>query len=158
MTRPGCRETIVAAATALVDRRHAVTLRAVSREAGLPTSSIYPHFPDPPAILLAVCHESFRELETAVLGAADACSAGLAYLDFAVAHPHRYRVMFGAADLSGPALRLFTRVLADPRRTEPAADALVLWLGLHGLADQRATTRRSPRFAVLAPRLITSLI
>lgn len=114
MSRPGCREAIVAAATALVDSGRAVTVRAVSREADVPTSSIYPHFPDPPAILLAVCHEAFRELEAAVLGAIDAYAAGLAYLDFAVAHPRRYRVMFGAADLSEPALRLFTRFSPTP--------------------------------------------
>ncbi len=152
MTGPGCRAAIVAAATALVDRDLAVTLRAVSRAAGIPTSAVYQHFPGPPAILLAVCHEAFHELETVVLGAADAYAAGLAYLDFADAHPRRYRVMFGAADLSGPALRLFTRVLSDTDR------ALTLWLGLHGLADQRASARRSSRFTVLAPRLLTSLL
>lgn len=142
----------MAAATGLVDQDRAVTLRAVSRAADVPTSSIYQYFPDPPAILLAVCHEAFHELEAAVLGAAGAYAAGLAYLDFAVAHPRRYRVMFGAADLSEPALRLFTRVLADSDR------AMTLWLGLHGLADQRASVRRSSQFTVLAPRLITSLI
>lgn len=152
MSRPGCRQAIVAAATALVDREHAVTLRAVSRAADVPTSSVYQFFPDSSAILLAVCHEAFRELEAAVLGAPDAYTAGLAYLDFAIAHPRRYRVMFGAADLSEPALRLFTRVLTDSDR------AMTLWLGLHGLADQRASIRRSPQFMTIAPRLITSLI
>ncbi|MFD5824292.1 TetR/AcrR family transcriptional regulator [Lentzea sp. NPDC060358] len=158
MSGPGCRSAIVAAATALVDSDLAVTLRAVSRAAGLPTSSIYQHFPGPAAILLAVCHEAFQELEALVLAAPDVRSAGLAYLDFAVAHPRRYRVMFGAADLSGPALGLFTRVLTDSVRPEPAADALTLWLGLHGLADQRAAIRRSLQYPALAPRLITSLI
>jgi AcrR family transcriptional regulator len=151
MSRTGCRQAVVAAATALVDRERAVTLRAVSREANMPTSSIYQFFPDRTAILLAVCHEAFHELEAAVLGAPDAYAAGLAYLDFAIAHPRRYRVMFGAADLSAPALRLFTRVLDSDR-------ALTLWLGLHGLADQRASIRRSPQFTTIAPRLITSLI
>ncbi|RDI33521.1 TetR/AcrR family transcriptional regulator [Lentzea flaviverrucosa] len=152
MSRPGCRRLIVAAATALVDREHAVTLRAVSREADVPTSSIYQQFPDVPSILLAVCHETFRELEVVVLAAPDAYAAGVAYLDFAVLHPRRYRVMFGAADLSSQALRLFTRVLPDPDR------AMTFWLGLHGLADQRASIRRSPQFVVIAPRLIASLI
>ena len=145
------RQAVVAAATALVDRECAVTLRAVSREADVPTSSIYQFFPDSSAILLAVCHEAFHELEAAVLSAPDPYAAGFAYLDFAVAHPRRYRVMFGAADLSEPALRLFTRVVHDPDR------ALTLWLGLHGLADQRASIRRSPQFMTIAPRLITRL-
>ena len=152
MTGSRCRQVIVAAATALVDRELAVTLRAVSREAGIPTSAVHQHFPGPPAILLAVCHEAFHELETVVLDAPDAYSAGLAYLDFAVAHPRRYRVMFGAADLAGPALRLFTRVLPDTDR------ALALWLGLHGLADQRTSFRSSSWITALAPRLITSLL
>jgi AcrR family transcriptional regulator len=149
---PSCRQAIVAAATALVDSDHAVTLRAVSRAAEVPTSSIYQQFPDATAILLAVCHEAFHDLEAAVLDAPDAYAAGLAYLEFAVLHPRRYRVMFGAADLSAEAVRLFTRVLSDPGR------ALAFWLGLHGLADQRASIRRSPRFTVIAPRLITSLV
>ncbi|NKE57258.1 WHG domain-containing protein [Lentzea sp. PSKA42] len=151
MTKAGCRQDIVAAATALVDRDCAVTLRAVSREADIPTSSIYLHFPGPSAILLAVCRTAFAELEAAVLGASDVLAAGLAYLDFAALHPRRYRVMFGAADFAEPALLLFTRVLADP------AVAMTLWLGLHGLADQSASTRRSQRLTELAPRLITSL-
>jgi AcrR family transcriptional regulator len=138
------REAIVAAATALVDRDHAVTLRAVSREAGLPTSSIYPHFPDCPAILLAVCHTAFAELSAAVLSASDVHAAGLAYLDFAVLHPRRYRVMFGVFDLAEPAVRLF-------------AGHTALWLGLHGLAHQCASSRRTHVFSAVAPRLITSL-
>lgn len=35
---------------------------------------------------------------------------------------------------------------------------MTLWLGLHGLAHQRAVSRHSPLFTVVAPRLITSLI
>ena len=146
------REAVVAAATALVDRDCALTLRAVAREADLPTSSIYPHFPDSAAILLAVCRKAFAELSAAVLSTSDAHTAGLAYLDFAVRHPRQYRVMFGAADLAEPALRLFTRVLADPDR------AMTFWLGLHGLADQRASVRRSAQLSAVTSRLITSLV
>jgi len=145
---------VVAAATALVDRDCAVTLRAVAREADIPTSSICPHFPDPAAILQAVCHAAFAELSAAVLGASDVHAKCLAYLDFAALHPRRYRVMFSAADLAEPALRLFTRVLAN---SQPPADAMTLWLVLHGLADQRASVRRSASFSALAPRLIASL-
>ncbi|WP_052684853.1 TetR/AcrR family transcriptional regulator [Lentzea aerocolonigenes] len=138
------RQLIVAAATALVDRDDAVTLRAVSREADLPTSSIYQHFPDAPAILLAVCHKAFAELSAVVLGAPDVRTAGLAYLDFAVRHPRRYRVMFGAADLAEPAVRLFEGNTA-------------LWLGLHGLAHQRASSRRTAQLSAVTTRLLTSL-
>jgi AcrR family transcriptional regulator len=138
------RQLIVAAATALVDRDHAVTLRAVSREADLPTSSIYQHFPDAPAILLAVCRKAFAELSAVVLGAPDVRAAGLAYLDFASRHPRRYRVMFGAADLAEPAVRLFEGNTA-------------LWLGLHGLAHQWASSRRTAQLSAVTTRLLTSL-
>lgn len=138
------RQLIVAAATALVDRGDAVTLRAVSREADLPTSSIYQHFPDAPAILLAVCRKAFAELSAVVLDAPDVRAAGLAYLDFAVRHPRRYRVMFGAADLAEPAARLF-------------AGNTALWLGLHGLAHQWASSRRTAQLAAVTTRLLTSL-
>lgn len=147
----------MAAATALVDRDCAVTLRAVAREADIPTSSIYPHFPDPAAILRAVCHAAFAELSAAVLDASDVHANCLAYLDFAALHPRRYRVMFSAADLAEAALRLFTRVLGGSTGPEPAAAAVTLWLGLHGFADQRASVRRSAQFSALAPRLIASL-
>lgn len=138
------REAVVAAATALVDRAEAVTLRAVAREADLPTSSIHPHFPDSAAILLAVCHKAFAELSAVVRSATDVRSAGLAYLDFAARHPRRYRVMFGVFDLAEPAVELF-------------AGNTALWLGLHGLAHQHASSRRTHMFSAVAPRLITSL-
>ncbi|MFS8101430.1 WHG domain-containing protein [Lentzea alba] len=142
------REAVVAAAAALVDRGCAVTLRAVAREAQASTSSVHQHFACPSAILQTVCHAAFAELSAAVLSASDVHAAGLAYLDFAARHPRRYRVMFGVLDLVEPALQLFTC---------HTPNALALWLGLHGLADQRAASR-SWRFAELAPRLITSLI
>ena len=142
------RQLVVAAATALVDRDHAVTLRAVSREADIPTSTIHQHFPDCSAILLAMCHTAFAELSTAVLSTSDVHPAGLAYLDFAALHPRRYRVMFGVFDLAEPASRLFSR---------HTANGLALWLGLHGLAHQRASSRHTHVFSAVAPRLITSL-
>ncbi|MFS8199479.1 WHG domain-containing protein [Streptomyces sp. CWNU-52B] len=90
-----------------------------------------------------------------------------AYLDFARDHPERYRVMFGgnrtpfAADcdpatlcdpgtLGAEAMRMLTDCLADClaagdcTSTDPAADAVALWLGLHGLAHQRAISPSFP--------------
>ncbi|MFG3106114.1 TetR/AcrR family transcriptional regulator [Streptomyces tendae] len=101
------REEIIDAAVALLDEtggRHAVTLRSIARRVGIATPSIYPHFPDQSAIMLAVLQRAFADLEAALRAAVDqtgddprrrllvVCET---YLDFAVRHPQRYRTMFG---------------------------------------------------------------
>ncbi|MEV4048913.1 TetR/AcrR family transcriptional regulator [Streptomyces sp. NPDC049744] len=101
------REEIIVAAAALLDEtgdQHAVTLRSVARRAGIATPSIYPHFPDQPAIMLAVVRREFagleRRLASVVQEAGDNPRRRLlavcgTYLDFAEQHPQRYRTMFG---------------------------------------------------------------
>lgn len=168
------RAEILAAATGLLDQggERAVTLRAVAREVGIATPSIYPHFPDQQAILSAVVHavaaELARQLRTAAAGGDPRqrlYAAGHAYLDYATTHPRRYRAMFGTtcgvADLVP---RLFAGVLTDcaaagySTSTDPAADAVALWLGLHGLAHQNTVSRNNfPWSANLVPHFVTSL-
>lgn len=102
-----------------------------------------------------------------------------AYLDFAVVHPERYRAMFGelgdgVGTDDGPAagdpahggataLPLLAGVLADcveaGRSTsdDPSADAIALWLGLHGLAHQRAVSHAFPRPGDLERSLVAPL-
>ncbi|UPZ29699.1 TetR/AcrR family transcriptional regulator [Streptomyces sp. LRE541] len=104
-----------------------------------------------------------------------------AYLDFARDHPERYRVMFGGEWTPHPARTTrtmrttrtegFTRSLTDGfigcltdcladclaagRGTgiDPAADAVALWLGLHGLAHQRAIAPAFPWPADIVQRV-----
>ncbi|MFE4513380.1 TetR/AcrR family transcriptional regulator [Kitasatospora sp. NPDC056783] len=102
-----------------------------------------------------------------------------AYLDFADQNPGRYRTMFGGvwmpdlgtssvteddvSSLGGESLTLFADALDDCVRAgratsdDPAADAVALWLGLHGLAHQRLVTVAFPWPADIAERLITTL-
>ncbi|MFE7466614.1 TetR/AcrR family transcriptional regulator [Streptomyces sp. NPDC057499] len=102
-----------------------------------------------------------------------------AYLDFADQHPGRYRTMFDGvwmpdlgsssvtegdvSSLGGESLTLLADALEDCVRagcatsSDPAADAIALWLGLHGLAHQRLVTVAFPWPADIAERLITSL-
>jgi hypothetical protein len=71
--------------------------------------------------------------------------------------------MFGSAhtppDLDVLVLRLFTAVLTDcaaaghSAGTDPTADTIALWLGLHGLAHQRT----APWSTDLVPHVVTSL-
>lgn len=101
------RDEIVAAAVELLDENgdeSAITLRSVARRVGIAAPSIYRHFPDQPAIMLAVVQQAFTELDEQLLAAKDAAgddprrqlfAVGNAYLEFAEKHPQRYRTMFG---------------------------------------------------------------
>ncbi|MBN6038281.1 TetR/AcrR family transcriptional regulator [Amycolatopsis sp. 195334CR] len=172
------RTEILAAAIALLDRgdQRAVTLRAVARAAGITAPSIYPHFPDQPAILHAVAVSASAELAhrlgTAIGTAGEDTRQRLfaacrAYLEFATTHPQLYRILFdparGPADPGRPVLRLLAVALADcatagqSGSTDPAADAVALWLGLHGLADQLTVQSVFPWPADLVPHLVSAL-
>jgi AcrR family transcriptional regulator len=97
---------IVDGALALIEREgtdEAVTLRAVAREVGIAAPSIYAHFEDRSAIMLAVVARVFDELTAAissqVAGAGDdpveQLVAGCeAYVAFGLERPARYRVLF----------------------------------------------------------------
>jgi AcrR family transcriptional regulator len=97
---------IVAGALVLIERTgsdEAVTLRAVAREIGIAAPSIYAHFADRDAIIMAVVLRVFDELSDAITqGQAasgpdpvDRLVAGCeAYLAFGLEHPARYGVLF----------------------------------------------------------------
>src|SRR5262245_40927410 len=80
-----------------------LTLRTVGRKLGVSRSALYRHFADKQALLAAVGREGFRMLRDAVADAWDRHAhgpagfeaMGTAYVQFAIAHPSHYRVMFG---------------------------------------------------------------
>ncbi|MEU4050518.1 TetR/AcrR family transcriptional regulator [Streptomyces olivaceus] len=185
------REDIVTAAAELLDEagdEHAVTLRSVARRVGIAAPSIYPHFPDQPAIMLAVVQREFAALEQLLRSGLEqagddprrrlraVCDG---YLDFARSHPERYRTMFGGvwipalegsslteedmASLGSEAMELLAGALGEcvaagvAESDDVPSDATALWVGLHGLAHQRAV---SPSFRWpqdIADRIITAL-
>lgn len=185
------REDIVTAAVELLDEagdERAITLRSVARRVGIAAPSIYPHFPDQPAIMLAVVRREFAELDRTLNSAVEEAGSDPrrrlfavceTYLDFARTRPERYRAMFGGvwvptlgdsslveADLSelgAETLQLLVDTLdacvaaGEATSTDLFGDAVALWLGLHGLAHQRAVTRAFPWPEGIAERLITSL-
>ena len=165
------REELLQAATRLLERdgRDAVlTLRAVAREAGVAAPSVYPHFPDLDALVLAVIEEHLRALGVSVRRAAARAgddpvarvrAAAHAYVRWGLAHPGPYTVVF-----EGRALRQLT---TDQERAmtvdsglmdavaalvaalpEPPADpelaAVALWTALHGVVSLRLS---KPAFA-----------
>ena len=97
---------IVAGALALIERTgsdDAVTLRAVAREVGIAAPSIYPHFPDRDAVLMAVVARIFDELTEAIEQGRDSAghdpagrlvAGSEAYVAYGLEHPARYRVLF----------------------------------------------------------------
>ena len=186
------RSEILAAAAKILDAtgdENAVTLRAVARGAGISAPSIYAHFANRQAILLAVVEDAFSDLTDHLRSAADpetnvtvqllaTCEA---YLAYATRQPHRYRLMFGGvwsaaaaistsaisaadvADLGQNALQVLrTRLQAcidadTSTSTNAEDDAVALWLGLHGLAHQRAVSTTFPWPADISERVIGPL-
>ena len=126
---------------------------------GVSRTALYRHFSDKQALLAAVGREGFRMLRAALTeawerhgrGRAGFEAMGIAYVDFAVAHPSHYRVMFGGfvescAKDAGlhrrsdggvrRAGRLARRAAAGrpgpPRR--PELMARFIWSVVHGIA------------------------
>jgi AcrR family transcriptional regulator len=181
------RDDILAGAAAILDETgdgQAVTLRAVARRVGISAPSIYPHFGDRDAILLALTRAAFADLADR-LRAAEA-EAGLtavcdAYLDYAATHPERYRLMFGGVWNASQAVRAGSLTAADATAlgqnvlqvvvdsldacvrsgrstsTDTFADAVALWLGLDGLARQRTVSAAFPWPADITDRVVRPL-
>lgn len=104
------RSDIIQAASGLLEEtgtQESVTLRAVARRVGIAAPSIYPHFADRHAMIVAVKEQIFRSLILALESAnrdadpggndpVDGLWAGCAaYLRFASEHPDLYRTVFG---------------------------------------------------------------
>jgi AcrR family transcriptional regulator len=101
------------------------------------------------------------------------------YLEFARRHPGRYRTMFGGlwmpdleasslteADLHAlgqVSMEVLVEVLGGcvaagiATTTDVSADAVALWVGLHGLAHQQSVTVSFPWPADIAERLVVAL-
>ncbi|HWG64244.1 MAG TPA: TetR/AcrR family transcriptional regulator [Streptosporangiaceae bacterium] len=115
---------ILSGAVALIERTgsdESVTLRAVAREIGIAAPSIYAHFADRDAIILAVVGRVFDELTEAIehgTAAAgndpvDRLIAGTeAYVAYGMEHPARYGVLFSER-------RAAANVYCEPDETGP---------------------------------------
>lgn len=154
------RRALLDAAAGLVQERGnaEASLREVARRAGVSHTAPYRHFESKEALLAAVAEEGFHQfrevLEAAAEGEAplDALHAiGRAYVDFALAHPGYFRVMFGPArgmpcdypSLVSASEGAFGVLVSTLQRCidagavveRPASElALVAWSGVHGLA------------------------
>jgi AcrR family transcriptional regulator len=126
----------------------AVTLREVARRAGVSHNAPLRHFPDREGLLAALAGEGFRELGEAQRVATETGGPrglGESYVRFALAHPQRFRLMFGGrvAISSHPALKAAAMTTFDSvvkamaaRVPGPGARdaAVAAWSLVHGLA------------------------
>jgi AcrR family transcriptional regulator len=125
-----------------------LTIRALARRAGVSHAAPSRHFPDREALLAALAAEGFARLGAAQKAAA--ASGGLramgeAYVEFALAHPQRFRLMFGGvaigkhAPLRDIALKVFDGLSGALAERTPGAEgardaSIAAWAMVHGLA------------------------
>jgi AcrR family transcriptional regulator len=164
------RGEILAAAEALLIEtgdESAVSIRAIADRVGVTPPSIYRHFADKEALLRAVCREVFVRLddtlEKAAAGAAnpfdELLRKGQAYIQFGLAHPENYRILFmlkqthkaspdGVADADLPGSNAFVHLqetvqrvleLGGPDAPKPDAYTMTcsVWTAVHGITSLR---------------------
>jgi AcrR family transcriptional regulator len=163
------REEIVAAASRMLAETGEVaelSLRAVAREVGVATTSIYLHFPSLDELVLAVKTRYLDEFGEAILaGAARAGDTPLArvrasahgYVRYGLENRGRYLVMFSSESLPAHLLPAATYIgvnVFERFRDEVAAVvgpdqdadllAVHLWTALHGIVTLRTVRHRFP--------------
>jgi AcrR family transcriptional regulator len=100
------RQSLIDAAIALINQEGVqdLSLRQVARQVGVSHNAPYRHFDDKDALLAAVAEQGFQSLQQAMETASQAVppgssqrleAIGIAYVNFAIAHPAYYRLMFG---------------------------------------------------------------
>lgn len=135
------------------------SLRSVAKRAGVSHAAPAHHFGDAKGLLTALAAEGFRQFLEAqaareARAAADPASqlvaAGLGYVDFAMARPTLFRLLwqserpnFGDSALGGAARAAYQHLIdqvsaAGGRST---ADEAAVWAIAHGLADLLAAGR-----------------
>ena len=136
-----------------------LTLRSVGEKLGVSRTALYRHFADKQALLAAVAGEGFRMLRVALTepwqqagrGRSGFEAMGLAYVNFAVAHPSHYRVMFGGfvescakdeslIEAAKAAFQVLVDALVEQQRAgrvrsdDPLLLARFVWASVHGIA------------------------
>ena len=162
------RAEIIEAATRLLAKLgedEPFSLRAVAKEARIAPPSVYLHFADKTALILAVLDRLFAQLATsrdeAEQAAAEAGGSAwdrllvrsLAYVRFGLERPGHYKVLYEGravprlddprvAAIGQPMLDRTAELIRDilhARRAKPVADAqrlaLLLWASLHGVVS-----------------------
>lgn len=157
------RRALVETALTVIERDGvgALSLRDLARRLGVSHAAPGHHFKDRTALLVEIAREGYARFAAALQAAAEAAAGaddamarvGRAYVEFALAHPAMFRVMFGReiselkhtpSDLAETALRAYEvllggveRALSElPPEERPPAEqvAFAAWSTVHGAA------------------------
>jgi AcrR family transcriptional regulator len=148
------RPVLLAEARAQLDAGgpESVSLRETARRAGVSATATYRHFSDKDSLLAAVAAEGFREfgkaLADSIKDGRPFAAMGRAYVEFALAHPGLFRLMFSPLirerdrfpDLKEASEQAFRglQMGAAAARNSPDANAdaaaLAAWSLVHGLS------------------------
>ena len=156
------REMILDAAQAILEEsgvESAITIRAVTRRAGIAPQSFYLQFPSLGSLLFEMYGSAFQALQAALVAAATdtlapperLAAASRAYIDFALRNPGRYRALMSSHgtvhedwdpnELPGAQTFAFLRELVravGQRRADDTEElhisTTLLWTQLHGIA------------------------
>lgn len=143
---------LIAAAGKILEKEgvEALSLREVARRAGVSHNAPYRHFPERESLLAALAAEGFGLLAQAQQAAAAGGglrAMGEAYVRFALAHPQRFRLMFGGqvsiakhARLREVATKTFAGLSGALSSQVPGAQgardaSIAAWALVHGLAQ-----------------------
>ena len=159
------REACVAEALAIVGERglESLSLREVARRLGVSHQAPYKHFESRDHILAEIVRRAFDHFAAALDARAPSADAiedsramGRAYVEYALAHPLHYHLMFGAPlpkaedhpEMMRSARHAFSllrdgleRVFAGlgARDVDLDLEALFVWTSMHGLASLMRT-------------------
>ncbi|HET6949152.1 MAG TPA: TetR/AcrR family transcriptional regulator [Acidimicrobiales bacterium] len=145
----------------------AVSIRAVADAVGVTPPSIYRHFADKTELIFEVCARHFTALEEHIARACEGigdpverlAALGKAYIEFGVANPEPYRVMFmtrpdvapeqykGEMLASSNSFAVLMRCVQDcidagrfrPEYRDAFALSLGFWARVHGLTSLRVS-------------------
>jgi len=159
------RERLIDAALALLDEGHEpseISIRGVTRRAGVSPTAFYLHFDDREELMLALVERGFTDFRQWIQAGTDRgtdpqerlMNAGAAYISFSREQPERYRLIF-AADLDAEGivddsedkpevaeaafddlLALITDYVGADGQPPDNVETLAvgIWSGLHGYA------------------------
>jgi AcrR family transcriptional regulator len=139
------RAAVLTAASKMIEKEGlaGLSVREAARRAGVSHNAPYRHFPDRDALLAALAASGFEELGKALENRSGR-ELGEAYVRFALAHPQRFRLMFGGRLASDEYPELQAQAQATFGKLEKAFAGLgdeanfaaaAAWSLVHGLAQ-----------------------
>ncbi|KZZ44392.1 MAG: TetR/AcrR family transcriptional regulator [Saccharospirillaceae bacterium] len=138
----------------------ALSLRALARKVGVSQTAPYRHFKDKNHLLVEIAKDTFAEMVMVTTKKLDreqtppqnVCNCGLAYLQFAIENPERYKLVFGPSiknrenypDLMDAGMRSFAVLMTLVEEGIASGDFLdhcpkllanACWTAMHGFAS-----------------------